>query len=250
MCPIGDEASGLEKRGASFTVESLAKEFRQEWVEEALSQAGRESVRVRLLPATLTVWLVILMGLHRRTSYVNLLEKLHGTWWTRDRWSSEKPPCARAVTKARDRIGVEPMKMLFERSAAEWFTQPEGLLVRGLRVQAIDGSTMKTPDTPKNSRRFGRPGSSRGRAAYPQFRIVALADVGTRVIKAARWSRYRKGEIDLVRDIVPEIAPETLVLPDSGLFAYDLLWSIHARGANPSSSVRGKFQPFSEVVKR
>lgn len=80
MGSIGDVAPGLEKRGAKFTVESLAKELRPEWIEEALSQAGRESVRVRLLPATLTMWMVVLMGLHRRTSYVNLLEKLHGTW--------------------------------------------------------------------------------------------------------------------------------------------------------------------------
>lgn len=243
MCPIGDVAPGLEKRDASFTVESLANELRQEWVEDALSQAGRESIRVRLLPATLTVWLVILMGLFRRTSYVNLLEKLHGTWWTQERWSPEKPPCSRAVTKARDRIGVEPMKMLFERSAAEWIAQTGGLVVRGLRVQAIDGTTMKTPDTPKNSRRFGRPGSSRGRAAYPQLRIVALADVGTRIIKAARWSRYRKGEIDLARDIASEIAPGTLILLDSGLFAYDLLWGILARGASFVARIGAQAKP-------
>lgn len=37
---------------------------------------------------------------------------------------------------------------------------------------------------------------------------------------------------DMVRDIVSEIAPETLTLLDSGLFAYDLLWGIHARGGN------------------
>ena len=78
MASIGDMASGLERPGAGFTVESLAKELRQEWIEEAFSQAGRESIRVRLLPATLTMWLVILMGLYRRTSYVNLLEKLPG----------------------------------------------------------------------------------------------------------------------------------------------------------------------------
>ena len=243
MCPIGDVASGLEKRGVRFAVESLAKELRQEWVEEALSQAGRESVRVRLLPATLTMWLVILMGLFRRTSYVNLLEKLHGTWWTRERWSPDRPPCSRAVTKARDRIGVEPVEMLFKRSAAEWLTQTDGLVVRGLRVQAIDGTTMKTPDTPKNSRRFGRPGSSRGRAAYPQLRIVALADVGTRIIKAARWSRYRKAEVDLAREIVSEITPGTLTLLDSGLFAYDLLWSIHARAASFLARLGGQARP-------
>ncbi len=232
MGSIGDVAPGLEKRGAKFTVESLAKELRPEWIEEALSQAGRESVRVRLLPATLTMWMVVLMGLHRRTSYVNLLEKLHGTWWTRERWSPEKPPCSRAVTKARDRIGVEPMKILFERSAREWLDETDGLVVHGLRVQAADGSTLKTEDTPKNSRRFGRPGSSRGRAAFPQLKVVALADVGTRIVRAARWARYRKAEVDLVRDIVSEIAPGTLTLLDSGLFAYDLLWSIHARGGN------------------
>ena len=232
MGSIGDVASGLEKRCAKFAVESLASELRQEWVEDALRETERESVRVRLLPATLTVWLVILMGLYRRTSYVNLLEKLHETWWTQERWSPERPPCSRAVTKARDRIGIEPMKILFKRSAAEWLAKTEGLVVRGLRVQAIDGSTMKTPDTPKNSRRFGRPGSSRGRAAYPQLRIVALADVGTRIIRAARWSRYRKAEVDLVRDIVSEIAPGTLSLLDSGLFAYDLLWGIRARAAS------------------
>jgi len=91
---------------------------------------------------------------------------------------------------------------------------------------------MKTLDTPKNSRRFGRPGASRGRAAYPQLRIVALADMGTRIIKAARWSRYRKAEVDMVRDIVSEITPGTLSLLDSALFAYDLLWSIHVRAAS------------------
>jgi hypothetical protein len=94
---IGKGTAGLEKRGAQFTVESLANELRPEWIEEALSQAGRESVRVRLLPAPLTMWMVVLMGLHRRTSYVNLLEKLHGTWWTREHWSPEKPPCSRAA---------------------------------------------------------------------------------------------------------------------------------------------------------
>ncbi len=232
MSVIGDEVSGLERPGAQFTVESLAKEIRQEWIESALSQTGKESVRKRLLPATLTVWLTILMGLYRRTSYVNLLEKMHGTWWTRDHWSGEKPPCSRAVTKARDRVGIKPMKVLFERTATTWVGETEGLVVHGLRVQSVDGSTLKTPDTPKNARRFGRPGSSRGRAGYPQLKIVTLADVGTRLIKAASWGKYRKAEINLTRSLVGEIEPDTLVLVDSGLSAYDFLWGIRTRGAH------------------
>ncbi|HUW55803.1 MAG TPA: IS4 family transposase [Planctomycetota bacterium] len=256
MCAIDGVVSVLEKRGASFTVESLAKELRQDWVEGVLKEAGRESVRERLLPAPLTVWLVILMGLYRRMSYVNLLEKLDDTWWTREHWLADGPPCSRAVTKARDRVGVEPMKVLFERSAGEWLAGTDGLVVRGLRVQSIDGSTMKTPDTPKNSRRFGRPGSSRGRAAYPQLRIAALLDTGTRIVKAARWSRYRTAEIDLVRDIVSEIAPGTLVLVDSGLSALDALWGIHVReasflariGAHARPKVLRELGPGDEIV--
>lgn len=137
------------------------------------------------------------------------------------------PRSVKSTTKA-----YPAWKILFERSAREWLDETDGLVVHGLRVQAADGSTLKTEDTPKNSRRFGRPGSSRGRAAFPQLKVVALADVGTRIVRAARWARYRKAEVDLVRDIVSEIAPGTLTLLDSGLFAYDLLWSIHARGGN------------------
>ena len=109
MSGIDGTVTGLEACDARFTVESLANELKPEWIEEALGVTGTLSLRQRLLPAHLTVWLVILMGLFRRTSYANLLEKLHGTWWTRDRWSPEKLPCTRAVTKARDRIGSAPI---------------------------------------------------------------------------------------------------------------------------------------------
>jgi hypothetical protein len=233
----------LEGRDVRFTVESLANELKPEWVDEALRETGTTSVRTRLLPSHLATWFVILMGLFRRTSYANLLEKLHGTWWTRERWSPDKPPCTRAVTKARDRIGIAPMELVFRRSAGEWVSQTDGLVMHGLRVKAIDGSTMKTPDTKKNSRRFGRPGVSRGRAAYPQLRIVTLADVGTRLIEAARHARYSKGEIHMARDLVKEIAPKSLILLDSGLMAYDLLWGIRKRGAHFVARIGNHVKP-------
>lgn len=232
MTSIDGVASLLDGRGASFTVESLAQELKQGWIEEALAQAGRESIRERLLPAPLTMWFVILMGLYRRTSYVNLLEKLFDTWWTREHWPEDKPPCSRAVTKARDRVGIEPFEILFARSAAAWIGETEGLIMHGLRVRAIDGTTAKTPDSPENSRRFGRPKASRGRSGYPQLRLATLADVGTRIIESARWARYRKAEIHLVRDLVRDIAPESLVLMDRYMLAYDLLWSILQRRAH------------------
>ena len=43
---------------------------------------------------------------------------------------------------------------------------------RGLAVDGVDGSTLRIADTPENESVFGRPGSSRGAAAYPQLRLV------------------------------------------------------------------------------
>ena len=63
-------------------VETLAEALRPEWIQEALAESGRASIRERLLHARFIVWLVILLRLFRRMSYANLLEKLAGTWWT------------------------------------------------------------------------------------------------------------------------------------------------------------------------
>ena len=163
----------------AFVVEAIAKEIKPEWVQETLHECGRESIRQRLLPASFIVWFVILLGLFRRISYANLMGKLNGSWWTRQHWPGD-PPSTTAITQARDRLGIEPMKKLYERCAREWTASSSGLVFHERRVFAFDGSTYKTPDTLENDRAFGRPGASRGRAAYPQMRAVTLTDVGTR----------------------------------------------------------------------
>ncbi|MHC5058440.1 MAG: transposase domain-containing protein [Planctomycetota bacterium] len=88
MLSIDDASTRLETRNVRFTVESIANELNPTWIDEALIATGSTSARTRLLPAHLTMWLVVVMGLFRRTSYANLLEKLHGTWWTEERWAT------------------------------------------------------------------------------------------------------------------------------------------------------------------
>jgi hypothetical protein len=44
---------------------------------------------------------------------------------------------------------------------------------------SLDGSTLDIADDPANDEAFGRPGSSRGRSAFPQIRFVALAWIST-----------------------------------------------------------------------
>ena len=57
--------------------------------------------------------------------------------------------------------------------------EAQGAWVAGLRVMAIDDTSLEIADTVANAEFFGEPGSSRGdRAAFRQGRIVALADRG------------------------------------------------------------------------
>ena len=177
------------------------------------------------------MWFVILLGLFRHISYVNLLWKLKGSWWTRQHWPDD-PPTTTAVTKARDRLGIEPMKKLYERSAREWIASTSGLVFHNRRVFAFDGSTYKTPDSVENDRSFGRPGASRGRAAYPQMRAVTLTDVGTRIRLAERHGPYRSSEISLARQLLPDIPLGSLVVLDRGFRAYDFLWDLHRSGSD------------------
>ena len=165
MNSIGDFCAKLKSGSGNFVVEALAKELHPDWVREALRETGRESIRERLLPATFTIWFVILLGLFRRVSYANLLEKLVGSPWVTAHWSAEGPPNTTAVSSARDRVGIEPLKYLWERSAKEWQTSSAGLIFHDRRVYALDGSTFKTPDTDENRKYFGKPGASRGRCA-------------------------------------------------------------------------------------
>ena len=66
----------LDSATERFSVEALSEVLKPAWVEEALRECGRESRRERRLPAPLAVWLVVLLALFRRHSYVNLLHML------------------------------------------------------------------------------------------------------------------------------------------------------------------------------
>ena len=50
------------------------------------------------------------------------------------------------------------------------------------RLVSRDGSTLDVADEKGNAAAFGRPGASRGTSAYPQVRLVSLAEIGTHVL--------------------------------------------------------------------
>jgi len=232
MFSFATDARPLEGRPNGFTVEALASVLPQRWVLDAIRACGRRSERVRLLPDVLTAWVVILLGLFRRRSYVNLLEMLFEGGHHRGLWAGAGIPTTSALVKARDRLGAEPLRHLFEQSAAAWVEQVPGAYFAGRRVFAMDGSTLKVPDTARNRKRFGLPGSRRGRANYPQLRMVCLRDVGSRLALAVRFGVFRRGEVSLARRLLKRIPAGSLLLLDRCYLSYDLLHDLYEQGVD------------------
>lgn len=224
---------GLEAPRQVPAVEALARALPAAWVRQAVEAAGRQSRRHRLLPAELTLWLVILLGLFRRHSYVNLLEMLGEAGWGFARWGGKAPPSSRALTKARDRLGPEPLTRLFGRSARAWADAAPGRFVGPHRVYALDGASFLVPDTPANRQAFGAPASTRGRTGYPQMRAVALLDVGSHLVVAARTGPFREGEVTLAKRLVGDVPRGGFVVMDRLFRCYELLHRLVAeRGAH------------------
>ncbi|MGH9154997.1 MAG: transposase domain-containing protein [Acidimicrobiales bacterium] len=173
--PKQEEAQRLRDR---IALGVLTATFGPELVDEAIERCGRREQRYRLLPARLVVYYVLAMTLFREAGYEEVLRELtEGLAWASGEAEGLELPSSVAISKARARLGVEPLAALFAAGCVPLATPTtKGAFFRRWRLVSIDGSVLDTPDTPDNVDAFGRPGSGRGESAFPQLRVVALAE--------------------------------------------------------------------------
>ena len=138
-------------------------------------------------------------------------------------------------------MGYEPIRDLFARIARPIAAKDTpGSWLAGLRLVAIDGTCLDLADTPANEQFFGRPGSGRGeRSAFPQARLVALAECGTHAVFDARIGGCTTSEVELCRELLSSLEPGMLALADRGFYGFrqwklaadtgaDLLWRVNS----------------------
>ena len=137
-------------------LEGFRRHISPEWIEQALEATDVATVRRRRLPSEQVIWVVLGMALYRGQAIEDVVTKL-------DLALPGAGTIARSsVTQARERVGKEPLKWLFNRCSSKWASESsDAHRWRGLGLYGIDGSSIRVPNTEENRRKFGGH-SSRG----------------------------------------------------------------------------------------
>jgi len=208
----------------------IAKFFPVEKIHDGLEQTNRASVRERDLPAHVVVYYVIALALYMRSSYREVLRcLLEGVQWLLDPSAKVKVAGKSGISQARRRLGVEPVKKLYDTMVAPIAEKrTKGAWYRQWRLVSLDGSTLDVADTVENDQAFGRPGASRGSSAFPKIRFVALLENGTHVLWAAHMHAYATDELTLAEQVIPALRKGMLCLADRFFPSYKL-WGMAAK---------------------
>jgi hypothetical protein len=200
-------------------------------VREVLEKTGRQSQRQRDLGAEVVVYYVMALGLFMTASYEEVLRCLReGLHWLGG--SLGRASTKGALSIARQRLGEEPMRLLYQRCVRPLgHAAMPGSHFRRWRRVALDGSTLALQDTEQNEAAFGRPQGGRGEAAWPMLRFTALCEVGTHVILAALPGPCKNSEKELSASLLSELNPDMLCLADRLFFGYSLWKQAAATGA-------------------
>ncbi|HEY6795421.1 MAG TPA: IS4 family transposase [Kineosporiaceae bacterium] len=203
-----------------------------EMVDAVLAETGARQRRIRDLPSRVVVYLLLAAGLFADLGYsqvwARMIAGLGGPGGL-----SVAVPTAGALAQARRRVGVAPLRALFDllRGPAAGLAQT-GVWWRGRLVTAIDGTMVCCPDSPANLQVYRHGGSGNGATGYPLIRLLALVACGTRTIVAATFGSDRVGELGYAHHLLDAMRHKMIVLADRNFAAQALLTAIVDTGAD------------------
>jgi len=224
-------------------LKDIRRHIDPEWIEQALETTGTATVRRRRLPAEQVIWVVLGMGLFRDRPLEDIVSKLELAL------PGAGTVARSSVSQARERVGSEPVRWLFERSGSTWAHRSANAHSwRGLRVYGMDGSTVRVPDTPENRAEFGGQVTRGTESSYPLARIVVLMTLRSHLLAAASIGRYEGvHELQHAKPLCESIPESSLTVVDRAYWGAALLLGIEA-GRDRHWLVRGKSNLKATVV--
>ena len=229
--PIVHREAGLEEIRARLREAPLAavrKLLPDRMILETCRERGYEW-RDRKYGPVVTVLHFLAQAIQREESFAATWQGLWTPLAAEFPGVAEAGPEQSALTHARARFPREVMAALAERAcrdapapAATW---------KGLRLRAIDGTTVSMPRERELVRHFGLHNTKHGPTRFPLARFVSLLDLGTCAIMGHRFGPHRRPETEMAKDLVELLSPGELALLDRGLTGSPTLARIRARGA-------------------
>ncbi|PHM69735.1 IS4 family transposase [Xenorhabdus kozodoii] len=209
-----------------------------EWVTEAVKETGRATVRKRRFPAEQAVWLVLGIGLMRNRSINEVCDKLDLAFPDA---KGELPLLASSsISKARYRIGVEPLRHLFHTTATEWEKEEANYATCGLKILCVDGTQFKVPDTGDNQQL----GYASGKATFPSVLAVTLMSARTHLISDVAFGPITQSEISYAQQLVGSVPENTLTLFDRGFLSAELFqaWQGTSKNTHWLTPIKSKMR--------
>lgn len=196
-----------------------------EMVDDVLASTASVQQRVRDLPSRVVVYALLAAGLFADLGHRQVWARLTAGLGA----LTSAQPGSSALAQARRRVGVKPLRALFEllagpaAGATRW---------RGLLVCAIDGTTLSVPDSAANLTCYSRQPGTHGGSGYPLLRMLTIVACGTRTILDAVFGSTSVGETTYAPTLFRCLRPGMLLLADRNFAAQTLITEIKASGAD------------------
>ena len=207
-----------------------------EAIRQALQATGRVNPRKCTLTHEVILWVVLAMGIFTELPIRRVFKH------ARRLRVGERPPHRSSLCVARQRLGVAPVRSLFEQTVRP-LAQPTtpGAFYHGLRLMGIDGTVYDVPDSEANAAAFSRPSAgSRGDGAFPQVRKLSLVELGTHSEVALVVKHGHCGEQTMVDALLRHLHSKMLLLWDRGFFSYELWRKLKVREAKVLARVTNR----------
>ena len=198
-----------------------------EMVDDVLAATRRTESRVRLLPARVVMYLLLAGCLFAELGYQQVWSKLTSGL----SGLAVVAPSGSALRQARQRLGPQPVRALFDLLRGPAATSAAQVRWRGLLLAVIDGTFLTVADSAANSSRYAKQRGNNGGSGYPQLRLSALLSCGTRSVLDAVFDPVSVGELDQARHLARSLRPGMLLLADRNYAGAELITTLAATGA-------------------
>ncbi len=215
----------------------LASSVPRDVIDDVVASHGRQAKRSDgKLPPHVMVYFAMAMALFAGGDYEEVGARLAGglgSWGCWDaRWGA---PTSGGITRARERLGFEPLRDIFARVAVPVADQlTRGAFLGPWRLMAIDGFEWDAPDTPGNAAVFGYPGGGKDRAAFPKARVVTISECGSHAVVDAEIGGIAgkgSGEQSLARQLYGRLEQDWLLIADRNFYNWQDWTTAAASGA-------------------